>query len=257
MTSPSPSEPRTKSLYHAGLEPAIAATVAVAGIVVLMIAQVVCVEAGVSKVAATAISNVVVIGVVLTLVRVRGQPLAALGFVRARARWFFVAGLIAVSAWYLELLAVERLKLPGNTSALERIIADPPLAVVLIATAVAAPIAEELLFRGLIARALAQRLRLPFAVVISAAMFSAFHYSLPQALPTFVLGLGLGLIALRSGSIVPGIVLHALNNAIVIVVGRDSIPGLVRALDAVPIATLAVAGVLFVAGFALAARMPA
>lgn len=259
MTSPSPSEPRTNSLYHAGpaIAPRTAVLVAVAAMITWLVAQVACFAAGVPGVAVSIVGDAALVATLVAGLRVRQVPLAALGMARTRLRWFGVAALIGVSAWYLELVLIELIQPPGDTSGLDRLISEPPLTVVLVAVAVAAPIGEELLFRGVIARTLAQRLKPAAAIVISAAMFSAFHLSLPQALPTFVLGIALGLIALRSGSIVPGIVLHAINNAIVILIGRGSIPAIERALDAVPAITLGVAVVVFATGFILAARMPA
>lgn len=79
-------------------------------------------------------------------------------------------------------------------------------------TLVLAPVAEEIAFRG----AALPRLRNSFggysAALISAALFAAYHLSLAQFPYTFVLGFCLGLVAQRSGSLIPCIALHALNN---------------------------------------------
>ncbi len=79
-------------------------------------------------------------------------------------------------------------------------------------TLVLAPVAEEIAFRG----AALPRLRNSFegygAAFISAALFAAYHMSLAQFPYTFVLGFFLAIVAQRSGSIIPCIVLHSLNN---------------------------------------------
>ena len=88
-----------------------------------------------------------------------------------------------------------------------------PLWVLLLALAVTPAICEELLFRGLVFSGL-RRLGPVAAVVLSALLFAFAHGSIYRLLPTFVLGALLGYARLKSGSIVPGIVIHALNNAL-------------------------------------------
>src|SRR5262245_4202501 len=158
MTSPSPSEPRTNSLYHArpAITPRTAARVAVAAMIAWLVAQVVSYAAGAPGVAISLVGDAALVATIVSVLRAWQVPLAALGMARARARWFGVAALVGVSAWYLELVVVELIQPPGDTSGLDRLISEPPLAVVLLAVAVAAPLGEELLFRGVIARSLAQ-----------------------------------------------------------------------------------------------------
>jgi len=95
-----------------------------------------------------------------------------------------------------------------------------PLAVgLVIATAViAAPLVEELFFRRILQGWLEKRLPEAdgaLAIAISAATFALAHQGQGLAfVPLFPLGLVLGFIARRTGSIVPCILLHALFNAV-------------------------------------------
>ena len=95
-----------------------------------------------------------------------------------------------------------------------------PLAVgLVIATAVvAAPLVEELFFRRILQGWLEKRLPEgdgALAIAISAAAFALAHQGQGLAfVPLFPLGLVLGFIARRTGSIVPCILLHALFNAV-------------------------------------------
>lgn len=82
---------------------------------------------------------------------------------------------------------------------------------------------EEFFFRGLIAGVLGRRMRLWVANAVQAAIFVVPHVLLmtvdgrmwPQALlAPFVSGLVLGWLRLRSGSIFPGCIMHALGNVI-------------------------------------------
>ena len=80
-----------------------------------------------------------------------------------------------------------------------------------------APIAEEVVFRGAVLRVLLNAFHrnwhwLP--IVISALLFGAVHGNLPQFIHASLLGLLLGWLYYRTGSIVPGIVLHWVNNTI-------------------------------------------
>lgn len=75
------------------------------------------------------------------------------------------------------------------------------------------PVAEELLFRGMIYPLLRHRGAV-FAIVISAALFSLVHF-IPLLLPAlFFIGLLLGLLREWSKSVIPCILFHALQNGI-------------------------------------------
>jgi membrane protease YdiL (CAAX protease family) len=79
---------------------------------------------------------------------------------------------------------------------------------------VGAPIAEELVFRGCLLPMLAERMRLGWALVIQAALFSLIHGDPIGFLPRFVLGLAFGMLWIYSGSLWAGVFAHALNNGI-------------------------------------------
>ena len=77
-----------------------------------------------------------------------------------------------------------------------------------------APVCEELIFRKL----LLQPLRCCgdiFAAVASALIFGAYHGNFDQFPYAFVVGMLYGILAVRSASVVPTMVLHLLNNLLV------------------------------------------
>lgn len=82
-----------------------------------------------------------------------------------------------------------------------------------IATALVAPVTEEIVFRGLVYTRLEQGLPRPLAVVLSAAIFGACHGELVWFCYAFVLGLIFALIACATRSILPGMLMHILFNA--------------------------------------------
>ena len=95
------------------------------------------------------------------------------------------------------------------------------LLLALLVTAVAAPICEEIFFRGMLFRLLRSRIPLWSAVVVSAIAFGLAHASpavSPALLPSFIfMGIVLALVYVRTGWLTNTILLHGLNNAIVTV----------------------------------------
>src|SRR5690606_11084644 len=118
--------------------------------------------------------------------RKTGRSLRALGLARPSGRALGAAMLIGLSAWHVNRWLVSLLPIPeGQVTTLEQLVEEPPLALVVFAICLVPAICEEVLFRGTVLRALAARLVSVVALVGSAALFSAYHLSLPQLLPTF------------------------------------------------------------------------
>lgn len=82
-----------------------------------------------------------------------------------------------------------------------------------ISTLVLPPLVEEAGFRGLGLTYL-ERAGVPFAVanIVQALAFGIFHMNLTQGIYTFVLGLALGFVTHRSGSIAPAMLMHLVYN---------------------------------------------
>lgn len=83
------------------------------------------------------------------------------------------------------------------------------------------PFAEEVVFRGAILRALqAQPMHRWAAIGISAAMFAVCHVNPAQMPHALLMGILLGWMYMRTGSILPGIAVHWVNNTVVYTVQR-------------------------------------
>ena len=83
-----------------------------------------------------------------------------------------------------------------------------------VSVVIMAPIAEELLFRGILYNTI-KHTGYPLAgMIISAALFALVHGSLALTLPLFVMGLALAWVYEKSGSIIAPMVMHATFNAI-------------------------------------------
>ena len=93
---------------------------------------------------------------------------------------------------------------------------------VLITMAIVPAIFEELFFRGFLFSSLRARLSGRQTVLITAFLFGAFHvlakYALAteRFLPTATMGLILGWVCLTTGSVLPGMLLHAVHNGLLL-----------------------------------------
>lgn len=76
---------------------------------------------------------------------------------------------------------------------------------------VAAPVCEEMLFRGALLRLL-KPYGAGFAVACQAILFAVFHGTVSQLPYTVLGGLLMGYLAVKYGGILPSMILHALNN---------------------------------------------
>ena len=104
-------------------------------------------------------------------------------------------------------------------------------------------ICEELLFRGYIQTRLVRSFPPIFGVFASSALFAGFHLDPVHVVTVFPLGVYLGVICYRSGSIVPAMLAHFVNNAFAVILTVVGPPD-ADTLD-VPgaMATLAIMGV--------------
>ena len=110
---------------------------------------------------------------------------------------------------------------PGDQNVLEALGADRGGAYLLLSAAIVvilAPITEETFFRGFLYRSLRNRLGAGLSVAVVALVFGAIHYSGPDTvalLPVLaLLGAIFCLMYELSGSILPAVALHTINNGI-------------------------------------------
>lgn len=97
---------------------------------------------------------------------------------------------------------------------------DNGLWLAFLVAAVVGAVVEEFVFRGILSRSLeATRLGLWGGAMTASAIFAVVHlqYGIAGQLVVFVLGMAFALLRATSGSIWPGVVTHALNNAVALV----------------------------------------
>ena len=81
-----------------------------------------------------------------------------------------------------------------------------------------APVVEELIFRGVIFSGFQRNYPAFWAIFFSALLFALFHLNPWQLGPTFLLGLILGWVRLRTGSLLASILTHALHNGMIFLI---------------------------------------
>lgn len=77
-------------------------------------------------------------------------------------------------------------------------------------------IVEELFFRGLLLECF-KGVGVYLAIVVNALVFALYHCSVSQFVYQFIYGVMLGLLAIKSGSILPCVIAHFFNNFLVII----------------------------------------
>ncbi len=161
-----------------------------------------------------------------------GEPL-----IKQMGRWLgYVFGVVLLSAglWMVAFEAYLLLESWSLASQLteadkQKLKADflaVPFWVVLLTGAVAPAMAEEFFFRGFVLSAFRSKLSAYRSVLFSSLLFGLLHViagsvlSIEKFLPTIILGVAVGYVAIRTGSLWPGILLHTLHNGLVFSMSR-------------------------------------
>lgn len=101
--------------------------------------------------------------------------------------------------------------LPDNMKDVFEQMMNNPLGIISIV--VMAPLVEELLFRGAIQGHLMRKWKMPYlGIVVSSLIFGVVHGNPAQIPFAFVVGMALGWMYYLTGSLVPGILMHFINN---------------------------------------------
>lgn len=110
---------------------------------------------------------------------------------------------------------------PGLAEALKLMSSDSmPLWLVILAFAAAPAICEEIAFRGFILSGFGRAGKVGLAVVLSSLAFGIIHMIPQQVFNAALLGIILGMMCVRSRSLIPGIAFHFVYNSLAILHGR-------------------------------------
>ena len=101
--------------------------------------------------------------------------------------------------------------LPDNMKDVFEQMMNNPLGIISIV--VMAPLVEELLFRGAIQGHLMRKWKMPYlGIIVSSLIFGVVHGNPAQIPFAFVVGMALGWMYYLTGSLIPGMLMHFINN---------------------------------------------
>ena len=88
---------------------------------------------------------------------------------------------------------------------------------VLLVIGVFAAVLEEIVFRGAVLDGLKNTFSTPVAVLLCGAFFAIFHQNPAQTVYQFCCGTAFALVAVKSGSVLPTILSHFINNTVILI----------------------------------------
>lgn len=173
------------------------------------------------------VTGIGVCGFLYFVTRLSGQPLSVVGFRAAAMRNVLVMPLFLVATWgaillpvmlvwsiLLSALGVELLEQEPITKFREFVEAREfsQVAMLLVNAVIVAPIVEEVVFRGAVLGGLLSRWGALPALLVSSLVFGLVHCNMNAFLPLTVLGGVMGYVYLRTASLYPAVIYHALFN---------------------------------------------
>ncbi len=171
--------------------------------------------------------QVVVFGLALLPLLAAGRPYSRLWGPTRTTGAMVALGLavgvgVAIAAYVVNIVVVVLVGVedPVQQQLLQDALAGGlPLAIVALLAVVVAPFVEEVIFRGVLFRALADRINLPVGLVLSAAIFALIHIEVVASQPFALLGLFtvgflLGWAYHLTGNLTVPILGHAVFNAV-------------------------------------------
>ena len=84
--------------------------------------------------------------------------------------------------------------------------------ILFVTTTLLAPFFEEVIFRGILLPTLSRDIGIIWGIIVSAFIFALAHLSIGEMPPLFILGIGLGITRIASGSLLSSVIMHSLWN---------------------------------------------
>lgn len=169
--------------------------------------------------------------IVLMIATKKNLTLEQIGFRRLRgmamlwplATW--VSGIVIVMVYGAAVLALEETTgrdlsrlAEGNPLPETEAMTDMVWFVLGLSVVVAAPLAEELFFRGLVFRAIQARWGLALGMVISGLLFALVHFEISVVIPFWGIGMLFAFSYYQSGSLWTPVIAHAIFNGVSFIV---------------------------------------
>ena len=153
-------------------------------------------------------------------------------------------------------LALNNLILIGNLSALSSTyettatsMYSAPFAVQIVCLAILSPIAEELVFRGLMFRRMREDTGAKLAIIYTSVVFGIFHGNFVQMLYGFLMGLMFAWLCEKYGSVLAPIVAHVTANLIALFATKyqifDRMMADIRVIGMVTVGAATIAAIIY------------
>ena len=145
---------------------------------------------------------------------------------RERPRNYIIALLVSCCAVLGRNLLFDLTGIIDNSAAYQAVAAgqlSASLAVGLICYGIISPLAEELVFRGIVYNELKRSYRLPLAMLISALLFGLYHMNPVQGGYGFIMGLLLAYLYEYFGSFLWPVLVHMLANSLAYILSNTSL----------------------------------
>lgn len=89
--------------------------------------------------------------------------------------------------------------------------------IVVFSAVILAPVLEEMLFRGFLQTTLEKNINIKAAIIVTSIIFAIFHAYPWVLLQIFIIGVVMGIMAWKSNSIIPSMMVHLINNGIALI----------------------------------------
>lgn len=173
--------------------------------------------------------QVVYIIIIAVFMKVYGEKPRQFGYRAAHWKYFLIAILLTfgllfslnyVNGWFVQLLGLIGYTDPSAGSFEEAVAQLPSLAGggivgVLIVVALLPAVLEETIFRGIILDGI-KDIGTVAACLLGGLLFSVFHQNPSQTVYQFICGCVFTLLAIRADSLLPAVLCHFLNNAVIV-----------------------------------------
>ncbi len=168
-------------------------------------------------------NQIALITVLLYVCKGKKEPLKLFSLNKCKPRYYILAITLTLGMLfglgYLNELLVQLLdKIGLNYNGLSLPLGTPiQIILSVVIVGLLPPLVEELVFRGVILSSIS-RFSQGGIILLSGLLFSLFHQNPAQTIYQFITGVIFTFIVLKSGSILPSIIMHAFNNVFIILI---------------------------------------
>ncbi len=148
-------------------------------------------------------------------------------------------GSIGLLNFGLELIPLPEELVEGFVSGNSQLMSIP-LWQSVVCTAILVPIMEEIVFRGFVFSRLDKAMPTVLAVIITSVLFGAIHGSILWAAWAAAVGVVLNIVRIKSGSLIPAIILHVCNNTSSLILSEVGSEGLDKYAPFITVAGLVI-----------------